>query len=74
MVARAIQGESDRAGKPFVAVNCGAIPANLVESTLFGHEKGSFTGATSKHLGKFQKPMAGHCSLMRLPNCRLICR
>jgi DNA-binding NtrC family response regulator len=55
MFARAIQGESDRVGKPFVTVNCGAIPENLVESILFGHEKGSFTGATSRHLGKFQE-------------------
>ena len=55
MIARAIQGESERAGRPFVAVNCGAIPENLVESILFGHEKGSFTGATNKHLGKFQE-------------------
>ena len=59
MIARAIQGESDRAGKPFVAVNCGAIPENLVESILFGHEKGSFTGASSKHLGKFQEADGG---------------
>jgi DNA-binding NtrC family response regulator len=59
MFARAIQGESDRAGKPFVAVNCGAIPENLVESTLFGHEKGSFTGATGKHIGKFQEADGG---------------
>ena len=59
MIARAIQGESDRAGKPFVAVNCGAIPENLVESTLFGHEKGSFTGANAKHLGKFQEADGG---------------
>ena len=59
MVARAIQGESDRAGKAFVAVNCGAIPENLVESTLFGHEKGSFTGATGKHIGKFQEADGG---------------
>jgi len=59
MIARAIQGESDRAGKPFVAVNCGAIPENLVESTLFGHEKGSFTGATAKHLGKFLEADGG---------------
>jgi DNA-binding NtrC family response regulator len=59
MIARAIQGESDRSGKPFVAVNCGAIPENLVESILFGHEKGSFTGATSKHLGKFQEADGG---------------
>ena len=59
MIARAIQGESERAGRPFVAVNCGAIPENLVESTLFGHEKGSFTGATAKHLGKFQEADGG---------------
>ncbi len=59
IIARAIHGESSRAGKPFVAVNCGAIPANLVESILFGHEKGSFTGATDKHLGKFQEASGG---------------
>jgi DNA-binding NtrC family response regulator len=53
LIARAIHGESDRAGKPIVAVNCGAIPENLVESILFGHEKGAFTGAVDKHLGKF---------------------
>ncbi len=53
MVARAIQAASDRAGKPFITVNCGAIPHNLVESILFGHEKGAFTGATEKHSGKF---------------------
>ncbi|MDO9415174.1 sigma-54-dependent transcriptional regulator [Pararhizobium sp.] len=53
MVARAIQAASDRSGKPFVTVNCGAIPHNLVESILFGHEKGAFTGATEKHTGKF---------------------
>jgi DNA-binding NtrC family response regulator len=53
LIARAIQGESARAGKPFVTVNCGAIPANLVESILFGHEKGSFTGASEKRAGKF---------------------
>ncbi|WP_290483978.1 sigma 54-interacting transcriptional regulator, partial [Hyphomonas sp. UBA2515] len=41
VVARCIQGASDRAGKPFVTVNCGAIPENLVESILFGHEKGA---------------------------------
>ena len=59
MIARAIQGESERVGKAFVAVNCGAIPVNLVETTLFGHEKGSFTGATSKHIGKFQEADGG---------------
>ena len=59
MIARAIQGESERAGRPFIAVNCGAIPENLVESILFGHEKGSFTGATSRHSGKFQEADGG---------------
>lgn len=59
LIARAVHGSSDRAGKPFVAVNCGAIPENLVESILFGHEKGSFTGATDKHLGKFKEADGG---------------
>ncbi len=59
MIARAIQGASDRAGKPFVTVNCGAIPENLVESILFGHEKGAFTGATAKHNGKFLEADGG---------------
>jgi DNA-binding NtrC family response regulator len=59
VIARAVHGSSDRAGKPFVAVNCGALPANLVESILFGHEKGSFTGASDKHLGKFQEAHGG---------------
>jgi DNA-binding NtrC family response regulator len=54
-----VHGASDRAGKPFVAVNCGALPENLVESILFGHEKGSFTGATDKHSGKFQEAHGG---------------
>jgi len=59
LVARAIQGMSDRAGKPFVTVNCGAIPPNLVESTLFGHRKGAFTGATADHEGKFAEAHGG---------------
>ncbi len=59
VIARAIQGASDRAAKPFITVNCGAIPETLVESILFGHEKGSFTGANSKHLGKFQEAHTG---------------
>jgi DNA-binding NtrC family response regulator len=59
LVARAIQGESDRAGRPFITVNCGAIPENLVESILFGHEKGAFTGAVDKRIGKFQEADGG---------------
>ena len=57
--ARAIHGSSDRAGGPFVAVNCGALPATLVESILFGHEKGAFTGATSRRPGRFQEADGG---------------
>ncbi|HEY5279204.1 MAG TPA: sigma-54 dependent transcriptional regulator [Pseudolabrys sp.] len=53
LLARAIHGTGARRAKPFVAVNCGALPENLVESILFGHEKGAFTGATEKHAGKF---------------------
>ncbi len=59
VIARAIQGGSDRRGKPFVIVNCGAIPNNLIESILFGHEKGAFTGATEKHVGKFVEANGG---------------
>jgi DNA-binding NtrC family response regulator len=59
VLARAIQGSSDRRGKPFVTVNCGAIPHNLVESILFGHEKGAFTGATERHIGKFVEAHGG---------------
>lgn len=59
LVARAIQAASDRGSKPFVTVNCGAIPENLVESILFGHEKGAFTGATEKHTGKFVEAHGG---------------
>ncbi len=59
LMARAIQGGSDRKGKPFVPVNCGALPENLIESILFGHEKGAFTGATEKHLGKFVEANGG---------------
>jgi DNA-binding NtrC family response regulator len=59
LFARAIHGSSERKAKPFVAVNCGAIPDNLVESILFGHEKGAFTGATERHMGKFVEAHGG---------------
>ena len=59
LFARAIHGSGERKAKPFVAVNCGAIPDNLVESILFGHEKGAFTGATERHLGKFVEATGG---------------
>ncbi len=59
VIARAIQGESERRARPFVTVNCGAIPENLVESILFGHEKGAFTGAVDRRIGKFQEADGG---------------
>lgn len=59
LIARAIQGSSDRRSKPFITVNCGAIPDHLVESILFGHEKGAFTGAVDRHIGKFQEANGG---------------
>jgi DNA-binding NtrC family response regulator len=71
LIARAIQGSSDRAGKPFVTVNCGAIPENLIESILFGHEKGSFTGASERHLGKFQEADGGTLFLDEIGELRL---
>jgi two-component system NtrC family response regulator len=54
IIARAIHGLSDRATKPFVAVNCAAIPENLLESELFGYEKGAFTGASQQTKGKIE--------------------
>jgi two-component system nitrogen regulation response regulator GlnG len=55
LVARSIWKHSHRASKPFIAVNCAAIPDNLIESELFGHEKGSFTGATAQRIGRFEQ-------------------
>lgn len=55
LVARAIYHHSRRADKPFMAINCAAIPENLLESELFGHEKGSFTGAVERRIGKFEQ-------------------
>jgi two-component system nitrogen regulation response regulator NtrX len=59
LVARALHQASTRANKPFVAVNCSAIPDELVESELFGHEKGAFTGATQSRKGKFEEAHQG---------------
>lgn len=59
LVARAIHGGSERADQPFVPVNCGAIPATLIEAELFGHEKGSFTGAIAQNIGYFEHATGG---------------
>ncbi|MBA2077192.1 sigma-54-dependent Fis family transcriptional regulator [Rhodanobacter sp. PCA2] len=59
MVARAVHEHSPRRGRPFVAINCGAIPAELLESELFGHEKGAFTGAISARKGRFELAEGG---------------
>jgi len=71
LTARAIQGSGERAGKPFVAVNCGAIPDNLVESILFGHERGAFTGAAERHLGKFLEATGGTLFLDEIGELKL---
>ena len=59
LVARAIHDHSPRAEKPFIAVNCGAIPSELIESELFGHEKGAFTGASERRAGRFETADGG---------------
>lgn len=59
VMARYIHRHSARANKPFVAINCAAIPEQLLESTLFGHEKGAFTGAATQHVGKFEQAQGG---------------
>jgi DNA-binding NtrC family response regulator len=59
LIARAIYQHSDRADKPFIAVNCAAIPDALLESELFGHERGAFTGAQSRRIGRFEQAHGG---------------
>jgi two-component system nitrogen regulation response regulator NtrX len=59
LIARTLHEKSARAAGPFVTLNCAAVPAELIESELFGHEKGSFTGAGARHLGKFEQAQRG---------------
>jgi two-component system, NtrC family, response regulator AtoC len=59
MIARVLHAQSDRASGPFVAINCAAIPENLLESELFGHEKGAFTGAIGRRIGRFERANRG---------------
>ena len=59
LIARAIHNMSSRCGRPFVKLNCAAIPLDLLESELFGHEKGAFTGAIAQKLGRFEMADGG---------------
>src|SRR5690242_19295925 len=59
LVARMIHDSGPLAGKPFIPVNCGAIPENLIESEMFGHKKGSFTGAVGEKMGLFEAANGG---------------
>src|SRR6202008_2985231 len=59
VLARYVHARSNRAKKPFICVNCAAIPENLLESELFGHEKGAFTGAVGRRIGKFEEADGG---------------
>ena len=74
VVARNLHYHSKRRDAPFVPVNCGAIPAELLESELFGHEKGAFTGAITSRAGRFELAMAARCSSMKSAICRCRCR
>jgi sigma-54 specific flagellar transcriptional regulator A len=70
ILARAIHAESSRASKPFVAINCGAIPSDLIESELFGHERGSFTGAHARRIGRFEEANGGTLFLDEIGDMR----
>jgi len=70
VVAKAIHAQSTRSTKPFVAINCGAIPAELIESELFGHERGSFTGAHARRIGRFEEADGGTLFLDEIGDMR----
>ena len=71
LIARAIHEHSDRRAQPFVAINCAALPPALVESVMFGHEKGAFTGAVRRHIGAFERANGGTLLLDEVSEMRL---
>jgi DNA-binding NtrC family response regulator len=71
LLARAIHDQSDRRAKPFVRINCAALPEGLIESTLFGHERGAFTGALKRSLGAFERANGGTLLLDEISEMRL---
>jgi transcriptional regulator with GAF, ATPase, and Fis domain len=68
-VAKAIYALSNRNNQPFITVNCAALPINLIESELFGHEKGAFTGAHQRRIGNSNKHMEEQFSWMKSEKC-----
>ena len=72
LIARALHDRSQRGAGPFVTLNCAAVPGELIESELFGHEKGSFTGAASRHLGKFEQAHHGTLFLDEIGDMPLV--
>jgi transcriptional regulator with GAF, ATPase, and Fis domain len=70
LIARAIHAASPRKNRPLIKVNCAALPSSLIESELFGHEKGAFTGATSKRIGRFELAEGGTLFL----DCKTACK
>jgi two-component system response regulator AtoC len=72
LVAQAIHAQSERAGQPFVAINMAAIPRELLESELFGHEKGAFTGATARRVGRFEEANGGTLFLDEIADLELV--
>jgi two-component system nitrogen regulation response regulator NtrX len=72
LIARALHERSPRRGGPFVTLNCAAVPGELIESELFGHEKGSFTGATARHTGKFEQAHRGTLFLDEIGDMPLV--
>ena len=72
LIARALHERSPRRGGPFVTLNCAAVPGELIESELFGHEKGSFTGAATRHIGKFEQASHGTLFLDEIGDMPLV--